>query len=116
MEGLRAKADAGIGDTAVEPPECLHCLGGGLHNSLLIGHIDLPGFRFALADPGELFRGRLVVGLLAPPDRDMRAGSGQALCHAKPDTLVAARDERHFSREIERCVSHLKILHAVWIA
>jgi hypothetical protein len=51
-------------------------------------------------------RGPVLV-LAGAPDGDARAGRGQCLGHAEPDPAVAAGDERHLPREVERLIGHV---------
>ena len=104
--GLLADVHAGVVDQDVEPAEALTVVWTSARHGRLASDVDRDRDRLG-AERLELLDRRRVLGGVPPGHHDRGAGLGHAPRHAEADAAVAAGDDRHPARKIEKLHARL---------
>ncbi len=95
-----AAANAGIGETAVDPAEGFQRGGHRRLDRIGVTNIADSCVGLALGTRHGRRRGLVLVGVAAP-DRDVAAGHGERLRDAEPDTAIAPGNDSDAAGEVE---------------
>jgi len=95
----------GVGDDGVPAPAVREGRAEALADLLLGGDVDLVG-PGAHPAGGQRCAGRIVLGHVTTPDRDVGAGLGERERHPEADPAVAPGDEGDAAGQVEGHVGH----------